>query len=184
VIGDFWKTVNALLVTESRPPPFSTRERFILSYAFYSIGQEAKSIMTTQVERQGRCLCRAVNITVNLEKMSVSACHCSTCRRWGGGPLMVVESATPLQFEGEEHVQVYDSSEWAERGFCSRCGTHLFYRLKQGGFYAVPVGLLDNQDNWTFSLQVFIEEKPAFYCFANDTQTLTGKELVAQFSAE
>ncbi|MCG7373475.1 GFA family protein [Pseudomonas luteola] len=140
--------------------------------------------MAARVERQGRCLCSAVHVTVSLEKTSVSACHCSICRRWGGGPLMVVESTLPPQLTGEEHVHVYESSEWAERGFCRRCGTHLFYRLKHGDFHAVPVGLFDDPDDWTFALQVFIEEKPAFYCFANDTRTLTGEELIAQFGSE
>lgn len=90
----------------------------------------------------------------------------------------------PPQLTGEEHVHVYESSEWAERGFCRRCGTHLFYRLKHGDFHAVPVGLFDDPDDWTFALQVFIEEKPAFYCFANDTRTLTGEELIVQFGSE
>lgn len=56
--------------------------------------------------------------------------------------------------------------------------------VKTRRLHAVPVGLFDDPDDWTFALQVFIEEKPAFYCFANDTRTLTGEELIAQFSSE
>jgi hypothetical protein len=34
-----------------------------------------------------------------------------------------------------------------------------------------------------FDHQVFIDEKPGFYCFANETHTMTGAELFAQFGA-
>ena len=135
----------------------------------------------TQIERQGRCLCGAVSFHLELDDHQVGACHCDMCRRWGGAPSMMVECATPPRFADDSHVRVYASSDWAERGFCDQCGSHLFYRLKDGGFYAVPVGLLEGADQpWTLVMEVFIDEKPAFYAFANDTRKLTGAELFAQ----
>lgn len=137
--------------------------------------------MSHPQQKHGQCLCGAIHLTLSLDDASVSACHCSMCRKWSGGPLMVVHSAQPLRFSGAQPT-VYDSSDWAQRGFCGTCGTHLFYRLKAGGFDAVPVGVLDGDNDWTMNLQVYIDEKPAYYCFANQTQTLTGAEVVAQFS--
>lgn len=132
----------------------------------------------------GRCLCGAVRLSLDLANRHVSACHCRMCRTWGGGPLMVVEAHTPPRFEDEERIRVYPSSDWAERGFCGDCGTHLFYRLKEGGLHAVPVGLLENDEDWQFTEQVFIDEKPDFYGFANSTETLTGEELFARAAAQ
>ena len=34
-----------------------------------------------------------------------------------------------------------------------------------------------------FDLEVFVEEKPDYYCFADETIKLTGQELFAQFSS-
>lgn len=130
---------------------------------------------------QGTCLCGAIQLAVTLDDTRVSACHCSMCRKWSGGPLLVAHSTQPLQFSGAQPA-VYDSSDWAQRGFCPSCGTHLFYRLKAGGFDAVPVGVLDGDTAWTFDLQVYIDEKPAFYCFSNPTRNMTGAEVIAQFS--
>mgnify|MGYP000675211619 CR=1 FL=1 len=31
--------------------------------------------------------------------------------------------------------------------------------------------------------QIFIDEKPAYYCFANETHNMTGAEVFAQFGA-
>jgi hypothetical protein len=95
---------------------------------------------------------------------------------------MAVACGADVEIEGEEHVTTFDSSEWAERGFCSKCGTHLYYRLKQSGQTIVSAGLFDDQTGWTFDHQVFIDEKPDYYEFANRTHDLTGAEVFAKFS--
>ncbi|MGO2993187.1 MAG: GFA family protein, partial [Halomonadaceae bacterium] len=97
----------------------------------------------------------------------------------GGGPLFAAEPIGDVSFMGNEHIAIFSSSEWAERGFCKQCGTHLFYRLKQEEHYAIPVGLLDGSD-WDFTEQIFIDQKPEFYTFANDTRMLTEEEVFAQ----
>ena len=127
---------------------------------------------------QGSCLCGAVNLSTKI-KREVGACHCNICRKWGGSALLGVESESDVSFSGEENIGVYQSSEWAERGFCSKCGTHLFYRLKENNHYYIPVGVFDNAKDLVFNLQVFIEEKPEYYSFANETQKMTGEELFA-----
>ena len=129
----------------------------------------------------GSCLCGAIHFTVTVDDDSVNACHCSMCRKWTGGPLLVVHSTQPLIFNDKQPA-IYDSSDWAQRGFCPTCGTHLFYRLKAGSFDAVPVGALDSDHPWRFDQQIFVDQKPAWYCFANPTKNLTGAEVMALFS--
>ncbi len=131
----------------------------------------------------GACLCGAVRVTVTSANRNVDACHCGMCRKWTGGPLLAVECGDAVAFEGTENVSVFDSSEWAQRGFCRQCGTHLFYRLKEQEYYALPVGLLDDAGQWHFRQQIFVDEKPGFYAFANETRNLTGAEAFAQFGA-
>ncbi|MDJ0901745.1 MAG: GFA family protein [Xenococcus sp. MO_188.B8] len=128
----------------------------------------------------GSCLCGAVSISSSSISNHVAACHCSMCRKWGGGPLLVVECEGELSFSGAENIGVYQSSEWAERGFCKNCGSHLFYRLKENNHYYLPVGIFDNSEGLVFDLQVFIEEKPEYYSFANKTNNMTGADLFAQ----
>lgn len=132
----------------------------------------------------GSCLCGAVRVTAHVEKHIVDACHCSMCRNWGGGPLFAVECGNAVSFQGEESIAVFDSSDWAERGFCSRCGTHLFYRLKSGGETVLPAGLLQGSDQWSFEHQIFTDEKPDWYEFANRTENMTGAEVFAKFAGE
>jgi hypothetical protein len=95
---------------------------------------------------------------------------------------MMVDCGSDVFFEGAENIATFSSSEWAERGFCGNCGTHLFYRLKESERYFVSVGLFDNCKDFAFDRQIFIDEKPQFYCFANETKNITGAEFFAQFA--
>lgn len=131
----------------------------------------------------GHCLCGQVQVTISAADTSVGACHCSTCRRWGGGPLLALECHDGVQFQGEEHISVYASSDWAERGFCRHCGTHLFYRLTSAPLHELPAGLFDAQHLMTLAREIFIDEQPAFYAFANPTERLTGEQVFAMFNA-
>ena len=139
--------------------------------------------MSDTTERSGQCLCGAVKITARKAEKTVGACHCSWCRRWCGGPLMAVDCGTDVEISGEDSVTIYDSSEWAERGFCNKCGSSLFYRLKQDGQHIIAAGLFGDAEDLTFTNQVFIDEKPSFYNFAEDTKNLTGPELFAMYGA-
>lgn len=138
--------------------------------------------MVNETEHKGSCLCGAVRVLVTKSSNSVGVCHCKTCRTWGGGPLFAVDCGTEVTFSSEDHITVFQSSDWAERGFCRTCGSHLFYRLRQNGHYILPVGLLEDGSAWNFDHQVFIDEKPDFYAFANETKDMTGAELFAKYS--
>ena len=140
--------------------------------------------LANTTERQGQCLCGKVTITARSASNDVGACHCKMCRRWGGGPFMEIDCGADVEIGGEENVAVFDSSEWAERGFCQSCGTHLFYRLKGNRQHMVPVGLFEDSASLAFKGQVFIDEKPNYYEFANQTKNFTGAEIFAMFGAE
>jgi hypothetical protein len=93
---------------------------------------------------------------------------------------MEVSCGSDVTIEGKEFISIYDSSEWAERGFCSKCGTHLFYRIKDGQQHMVSVGLLEDDERLVFESQVFVDSKPSFYEFSNKIQDITGAELFAK----
>jgi hypothetical protein len=138
--------------------------------------------MSELAASKGSCLCKAVSISAKTISHKVGACHCSMCQKWAGGPLMMVDCRNDVSFEGEENVAVFNSSEWAERGFCKQCGSHLFYRLKERNQYFMPVGIFESIEPFILDQQIFIEEKPEYYCFANETENITGAEVFAMFA--
>ena len=70
-----------------------------------------------------------------------------------------------------------------ERGFCKNCDSHLFYMLKQAQQYFIPTGLFDNADNFIFDHQVFVDNKPHYYDFANHTKDMTEADVFAEFGS-
>lgn len=138
---------------------------------------------TDTSERRGHCICGEVRIKAKNASSSVGACHCKMCRRWGGGPFMEIDCGADVEIDGEENIAVFNSSDWAERGFCRNCGTHLFYRLKESRQHMIPVGLFEDSESLVFESQVFIDEKPDYYEFTNKTKDLTGEELFALFGS-
>lgn len=131
---------------------------------------------------QGHCLCGAVTVTAP-DHTHLDACHCGMCRRWGGGPALMIACGKDVTIEGEESLSLYRSSDWAERGFCSICGSHLFYRLIANGDHFVPAGLFQPDIGLQLEGQIFIDKKPPYYSFANSTNDLTEAEVFAQYAS-
>jgi hypothetical protein len=130
----------------------------------------------------GSCLCGAVSIHANVTN-SVGACHCDICRTWGGGPLFALDGGIDVVITGGQNVSTFPTTAWAQRAFCDKCGTHLFIKVNQSGRYILPAGLFDIDSGLEFDHQIFVDKRPAYYCFANDTREQTGAEVFAEFAA-
>ena len=127
----------------------------------------------------GRCLCGAVSITIRGAHREVDVCHCSMCRQWGGAMYAGI-AADGFTITGEDAVRAYDSSAWAERAFCSKCGSHLWYRFKPSGNRSFLAGLFDLPEGLPIKHQIFIDEKPDWYDLAQKSPMKTGAEIIAE----
>ena len=130
----------------------------------------------------GKCLCGAVRISGIVREPHVSACHCDMCRRWSSGPYFEVDCENVV-FEGEANISKFRSSDWAERGFCKKCGSNLYYHLIESSEFQISAGLLDDQSQLSLSLQVFIDRKPSYYTLADSTEAMTAEEVYAAFAS-
>ena len=135
------------------------------------------------MEATGSCVCGSVSLSANVGT-SVGACHCDICRRWGGGPLLALNAGDDIALSGDENVATYPTTDWAQRAFCSKCGTHLYIRVNQSGRYILPAGLFDLDSDLEFDHQIFVDKRPSYYCFANDTREQTGAEVFAEFASQ
>lgn len=137
-------------------------------------------------ERVGHCLCGKVSVSAKLPNNEVTACHCEICRKWIGGPMLSIHGGNDesVVFSGEEYIAIYSSSEWAERGFCKNCGTHLFYRMKTTHDYSFPIELFDNSEDVEFTTEIYIDQKSTYYSFSNDTVKLTRDGFLEQLTKE
>lgn len=129
----------------------------------------------------GHCLCGAVTYRATTSNADVSACHCGMCRRWTGGPLLYIHVDDKPVFSGAEAIGVFRSSEIGERGFCTKCGSVLFWKTAGKDSYTFTAGTLDDQSQLRFTREIFIDDKPAYYDFANETERLTGAQSTATY---
>ncbi|ASJ70637.1 GFA family protein [Granulosicoccus antarcticus] len=135
-------------------------------------------------EYHGKCVCGAVGIHAKAAA-SVGSCHCETCRRWCGGPMFAVHAEGQPTITGEESITRFRSSDFAERGFCSQCGSNLFYHLLPGEFsaegaYMLAAGMLELPDDMSFDSEIYVDSQPDWYRFdkAESRTRMTEKEFL------
>ena len=132
----------------------------------------------------GHCLCGAVTFTADKVETDHHACHCGMCRRWSGGSGWSDANAEGVRLEGSEHLGTYASSAWADRGFCKRCGTTLYYFLKPTKTFVMSVGTFADQGPFRLVREIFIDRKPAGYAFAGDHERWTEAETFERLTPD
>jgi len=138
--------------------------------------------MSDLKKQTGSCLCGSVTFTVAKLSHEAGVCHCGMCQKWAAGPFMTVNAGLDVTFEGTEHISTYDSAGWGTRSFCGKCGSPLYYKLKSGGGHFITASLFDDKEHFALTHQIFIDRKPGYYSFAEETEKLTEAETIAKFS--
>ena len=132
----------------------------------------------------GHCLCGDVVITVAGEHdPRVGACHCRMCQRWSGGLFVCFTAeATAVTVTGE--VTRYRSSAFAERAFCSRCGSHLWLNdVDRGGEperYELMPGLFDTARTWPLRSEIYTDRAMASIHLLGDHRRKSRAEYEAE----
>lgn len=108
---------------------------------------------------QGGCLCGAVRYDARVPQKTVLACHCVQCRRWTGGPAFFSVAVEDARFTGEDSIAHHRASEWGERGFCSLCGSTLYWRMQGEPVTGVAAGSLDDQSGFAVAEEIFSDRR-------------------------
>ena len=112
----------------------------------------------------GRCLCGFVRFQVAGPLRRVIACHCAQCRRWSGNFVATTNARTEdLTFESADTLAWFRSSAEAERGFCARCGSNLFWRRIGDRHTSITAGTLDPPTGLRIAEHIFVADKSDFY---------------------
>jgi hypothetical protein len=134
-------------------------------------------------------MCGAVSFTATDVPDTFGVCHCEMCRRWTGSALMgVTVPLDGITWKGEAHIRTLQSSDWAERAWCQRCGTALYYHLTvdgpMSGQVELPLGLFDDPNGFTLTSEIFIDQKPDSYRLEGDHDRRTRAEVMAKFGVD
>ena len=130
--------------------------------------------MTTDMTKHsGKCLCGGVQYVVTGPLRGVIACHCSQCRRTSGHyAAMTSALSKDIELTSSSSLIWYRSSPTAERGFCSTCGSNLFWREFGSNTTSITAGTLDTPTDIAMEQHIFVADKSDYYTLDDDLPKL------------
>jgi hypothetical protein len=118
---------------------------------------------------RGSCLCKAVTFEVNGALPPPDACHCTACRKQSGHYFASTDvPRSTLTVQGAERVTWFQSSEKVRRGFCSTCGSPLFWDPVEKDWIGIAMGAFDLPTETRLRIHIFVAEKGDYYDITDD----------------
>ncbi len=98
-----------------------------------------------------QCLCGAVQLDAKLPSLWLSHCHCQRCQHAHGAAFVTwvgLEAAHCEVRDPQGLLRWYLAETQAERGFCTHCGSTLFFRSPRwpGELHVVVANLTSRLD--------------------------------------
>lgn len=127
----------------------------------------------TDVSAAGGCLCGAVRYEIHGELRGIVNCHCSKCRRFHGhfGAYTSVK-ADQVSFIEDRGLKWFrsptDETPNVHRGFCSTCGSSLFWHPKDQEKMAIAAGSLDDTTTLQTIGHIWTSQKSGYYEINDD----------------
>ncbi len=113
---------------------------------------------------KGTCACGRVSFTVAGRLPAPDACHCVQCRKHSGHYFASTNvRRTALVLNGQENLSWYQSSPGIRRGFCSTCGSFLFWDPPARDWIAISMGAFDTPTATQLEKHIFVAEKGDYY---------------------
>jgi hypothetical protein len=117
---------------------------------------------------KGSCLCGAIRFEVSSELRPPDACHCVQCRKESGHVFVSTDvPKAAFKLLASEKLAWFQSSEKARRGFCSMCGSSLFWEPLKHDFIGIAMGAFDTPTKTHIDKHIFTAEKGDDYEIAD-----------------
>lgn len=117
------------------------------------------------IEFHGGCSCGGVRFYTSGNLRPIRICHCGQCQKQTSSYYRSTSSANEdFHLVKSNTLKWYPSSETAERGFCERCGSVLFWRMTQSDNPAdldrvsIQMGVFDERLALPTEAHIFTED--------------------------
>lgn len=113
---------------------------------------------------KGSCNCGAVSFEVAGTLHPPDACHCTQCRKQSGHYWVSTDvQRSAITLHGAENLTWYRSSDKVRRGFCSTCGSALFWDPIGRDKIAIAMGAFDKPTGTHIDKHIFVADKGDYY---------------------
>ena len=117
--------------------------------------------ITTKI---ANCLCGGIKIKIKDKLRNVINCHCSQCvKTHGNFAAYTACLEKKIEFLNKKTLKWYQSSKIAKRGFCSKCGASIFYKLIGNKNISISAGIINHPTNLKTTTNIFTKAKLDFY---------------------
>ena len=128
----------------------------------------------------GGCHCGAVRYEARGAPLYVPYCHCRSCRKTTGAPVVafVMFESVRIEFTRGQR-KIYASSPGVGRSFCADCGTPLSYEANWGGKAVVEVYIstLDDPEKFRPDRHVFFGDRIGWFDVSDKLPRYTGSSV-------
>jgi hypothetical protein len=114
---------------------------------------------------EGGCLCGAVRYRATAAPVRGVICHCPQCRRHSGAPALAFVHFPARNFTWVRGApKLYQSSEFAQRGFCADCGSTLsMHEEVLADRMLIAVGTLDEPNRVRIEDHVWTKDQISWF---------------------
>lgn len=123
----------------------------------------------------GSCLCGAINWNQEEHTKEIFFCHCSQCRRHGG--TIGAFATDPVEskiVKNLSNIRWFPSSDHGERGFCTVCGSKLFWRERNAHKLYAYIGALHHPYGYRAKYHIHVASKGDYYNITDDLPCYAG----------
>lgn len=117
---------------------------------------------------KGSCLCSAVSFEVAGPLLPPTVCHCTQCRKQSGHCWAATDMPSEaVTIHGADHLTWFRASEQVERGFCSTCGSFLFWKPLQANRISIAMGAFEQPTEAHLARHIYVTDKGDYYDIAD-----------------
>ena len=150
-----------------------------------------KGLYMIEKKHTGGCMCGAIRYELDNNTTWNVYCHCESCRKHTGAPVVVLVTCSPDQIHWTSGARaLYESSADRFRSFCRDCGTSLSWEaeiksakqpgisIKNGSWLAIHVSTFDHPEDFPASEHVFVGDSIAWFDVDDDFLRHQGSKFI------
>ncbi len=124
---------------------------------------------------RGGCYCERVRYRALGVRREVTECHCSQCRKQSGHRYASTGArASEMEIDGAQNITWFRASDEAERGFCSTCGSTLFWKPSGRDYIGILAASIDDAEGLEVTKHIFVEDKGSYYAITDGLPQFAG----------
>ena len=113
---------------------------------------------------KANCLCGGIKLKTQGYHRNVQNCHCIQCMKTHGHHAAYTNvEEWDVKYLKKKTLKWFKSSKRAKRGFCSKCGSSLFFKIIGTKTISIAAGMFNRSVKLKTTMNIFVKGKSDYY---------------------